>query len=75
MKKVLFILCGMVCSISAFAQASGGQIVRKKTPKAVQGPNKPATNKQYVVTNAKEFLDAIGSDREIIVISSKPVDW
>lgn len=74
MKKVLLILCGMIWSINAVGQASGGQIVRKKTPKAVQSPNKPATQKQYVVTNAKEFLDAIGSNREIIVKASTPID-
>ena len=74
MKKVLLILCGMIWSINAVGQASGGQIVRKKTPKAVQSPNKPATQKQYVVTNAKEFLDAIGSNREIVVKASTPID-
>ena len=40
MKKVILILCGIVCVITTFAQASGGQIVRKKTPKVVQGSNK-----------------------------------
>ena len=74
MKKVILILCGIVCVITTFAQASGGQIVRKKTPKAVQSLNKSETQKQYVVTNAKEFLDAIGSNREIIVKASTPID-
>ena len=74
MKKVILILCGIVCVITTFAQASGGQIVRKKTPKAVQSLNKSETQKQYVVTNAKEFLDAIGSNREIIVKASTSID-
>lgn len=33
MKKVILILCGLFCAIITFAQASGGQIVRKKTTK------------------------------------------
>ena len=74
MKKVILILCAILWTITVCAQASGGQIVRKKTPNVAQSPNKSTNKKQFVVTNAKEFLDAIGSNREIIVKTSTPID-
>ena len=73
-KKSLLTFCGTLCVVIACAQASGGQITRKKSNKAVQSTHKSFTKKQFVVTNAKELLDAIGSNREIIVKTSAPID-
>lgn len=73
-KKSLLTFCGTLCVVIACAQASGGQITRKKSNKPVQNTHKSVTKKQFVVTNAKEFLDAIGSNREIIVKTSTSID-
>ena len=69
MKKVILILCGLFCAIITFAQASGGQIVRKKTTKVgvKTKAEKQLYNKHSTIPISKEQQQILDIDLHLII--------
>ena len=79
MKRIAFLLCCVIISQTACAQASGGQIVRKNKPKTAQCIHKLKTQSNFAGTAKEENwipqFDEAGSFHEGLACVERNGKW